>query len=158
MTDRQAGNPAPTELETALAAMTAAQCYVQQADAKVNTLLVLHTGGTVAVLGVLGGASGRAVVVWVLLALFAAAFLVSGYHALQALRPRLDSPALPNRFGMAGPRPEGAVDPQAWAEEAWELSRLLSRIALLKNRHLAKATPWAGAMISCAVFAALVRR
>lgn len=92
-----------------------------------------------------------------LLALFAVAFLVSGYHVLQALRPRMDPPALPSRFGIVGPQPEGTAAPETQAAEAWAMSRLLSRIALLKNRHLATATPWAGAMISCAVFAALFR-
>jgi hypothetical protein len=157
MTDHPIGRSTSTDLETALAAMTAAQGYVQQADAKVNTLLVLHTGGTVAVLGVLGGASGRSVVVWMLLALFALAFLVSGYHVLQALRPRLESPGLPNRFGITAARPTDADDPAEPAAEAWAMARLLSRIALLKNRHLARATPWAGVMISSAVFAALLR-
>jgi hypothetical protein len=159
MTDHPIGQPSssPTDLKTALAAMSAAQGYVQQADAKVNTLLVLHTGGTVAVLGVLGGTAGRSAVVWILLSLFALAFLASGYHVLQALRPRLDPPALPNRFGIVGPRPEDDADPGLPAAEAWAMSRLLGRIALLKNRHLVKATPWAGVMISCAVFAALLR-
>ncbi|MDH6123513.1 hypothetical protein [Kitasatospora sp. GP82] len=163
--DRLASDPSP--LEVALSALTSFQGYVQQADSKVNTLLVVHTGGAVAVVSALGGRSGlrHPTPTVLLLAGFVVAFLVSGYHVAQALRPRLDPPTPPSRFaitGMVPDSPDGvgpehaATDAAAQRTEAWAMVRLLSRTALAKNRHLARAVPWTAAMLALGVATALV--
>ncbi|MFB7667316.1 hypothetical protein ACFC1R_25800 [Kitasatospora sp. NPDC056138] len=147
--------------------MTIFQGYVQQADSKVNTLLVVHTGGAVAVVSTLGGRGDlrHPVLTWILLAGFATAFLVSGYHVTQALRPRLDPPVPPSRFAITGLADDdglGAVgpdtarwDPAAQRIEAWATARLLSQIALVKNRHVVRATPWTASMLALGMAAAL---
>ncbi|GAA1196031.1 hypothetical protein F4556_003680 [Kitasatospora gansuensis] len=168
MTDRQIdmeSHPEPSALTVALSALTAFQGYVQQADSKVNTLLVVHTGGVVAVVSALAGRDAPVrfpLPTLLVMAGFAIAFLLSGFHVLQALRPRLDPPVPPSRFAITGINHLGlghatGVDPAAQRIEAWAMAQLLAQIALVKNQHLARATPWTAAMLVLGVGAALLR-
>ncbi|MGW4645112.1 hypothetical protein [Kitasatospora sp. NPDC004289] len=160
-----AAQPEPSALSVALSALTAFQGYVQQADSKVNTLLVVHTGGVVAVVSALAGRDTPArfpVPTLLVMAGFVAAFLISGLHLVQALRPRLSPPVPPSRFAMTGVGHLGlghvaGADPDAQRVEAWAMAQLLGQIALLKNRHLSRATPWTAVMLLLGVVAALLR-
>lgn len=136
-----------TRVKVALSALTLFQSYVQQADAKVNTLLLVHTGGAVAMVTFLRGRDGPH---WMIpqfilvMAAFVACALPSAYHIVQALRPRLHAPGEPNPFGFTGIT-SGAVPGSRASEicaQCWGMARLLGEIALVKNHHVQQATPW----------------
>jgi hypothetical protein len=157
-------------LNVALTAMAAFQGYVQQADSKVNTLLVVHSGGIVVVLGALAGRAvpdGMVLPMLLLLGGFAVALVMSGRHVFRALSPGVEAPAVPSRFAITGIGATGPdlatgldpadLDPVAQCAEAWAMSRLLARTALVKNHHIARAMPWTAAMLAFGVAAALLR-
>ncbi len=156
------------DLDDALATVASFQGYVQHADGKVGTLVVLHAGAAATVasqasvsarLGPAGAVIGTA-----LLGLFLFGFLVSGYHMLQVIRPVLRSPAIRSRYGITG---TGNRVPSAAATtitgitetteitvriaEARALAELLAEIAERKYRHVAKAVPWTGLMLGAAI-------
>ncbi|MGW7007280.1 hypothetical protein ACWGCW_31855 [Streptomyces sp. NPDC054933] len=142
----------------ALAALATFQGYVQQADAKINTILMVHTGGVVAAVAALGG---RAAIRWTpiavsLLVAFGVAFVMSGCHVVQAMRPRLHPPTPLNSFGITGAGLTPPDSRQAQYEQAWAMAGLLGEIALIKNRHLVRATPWTALMLALGVLAAIV--
>lgn len=147
-------NSAPSDdINVALVAMTTFQSYVQQAEAKINTLVVVHASAAVAIMAAQTtlAAHPRTAAVTAL-ALFAAALLGSGYHLAQALRPRPHAPATTSRFGITGitsGRPIGAAS----AAEAWEMARVFAELAETKYRHIARAIPWTGATIALGVIA-----
>ncbi|MFF4410228.1 hypothetical protein ACFY2W_24650 [Streptomyces sp. NPDC001262] len=145
-------------VKVALGALTAFQGYVQQADAKVNTLLMVHTGGVVAAVAALGG---RAAIRWTpvvdgLLLAFAVAFCASGFHIAKAIRPRLHAPTPPNPFGITGVGLPPPPCRRAQCEQAWAMAELLGEIALAKNRHVQRAVPWTALMLCLGVVAAVV--
>jgi hypothetical protein len=153
----------PTTAEThrsedvtiALAAISTFQAYVQQADAKVSTLIVVHAGAAVATM-----ASQTTLTTHprpaalATFAMFALALLASGYHLVQALRPRMHPPHRLSHFGITGmmsDRPIGDA-----SAEAWQMARLLAELADVKYRHIARAIPWTATMIVLGVAATLV--
>ncbi|MGW1196216.1 hypothetical protein ACWD4B_10240 [Streptomyces sp. NPDC002536] len=146
-----------TSVKVALGALTAFQGYVQQADAKVNTLLMVHTGGVVAAVTTLGGRAGIrwTPVVGVLIAAFGVAFLISGFHIVQAIRPRLHAPTPLNPFGITGVGLPPPPCRQAQCEQAWAMAELLGEIALVKNRHVQRAVPWTALMLCLGIAAAV---
>ncbi len=141
-----------------LGALSAFQGYVQEADAKVNSMLVVHTGGVVAVVTALGtgGAHRHGRVTDVVLAAFAVTFLISGYHLALAMRPRLEVPLPLSPFGFMGLDIPPAADPRLLCAQLWDMARLLGTIAHAKNRHLMRATPWTGLMLCCGVTVAVL--
>lgn len=153
----------PTAAEThrsedvtiALTAMSTFQGYVQQADAKVSTLVVIHAGAAVAIMASQTTLTAHPrPAALATFALFALALLASGYHLVQALRPRMHPPHRLSRFAITGMMSDDPiVDASA---EAWQMARLLAELAEVKNRHIARAIPWTAAMIVIGVAAALV--
>lgn len=148
----------PTAVKLAFGALTLFQSYVQQADAKVNTLLLVHTGGVVAAVAALGSRGGLhwTLVSALLLAAFAVAVIGSGYHIIQALRPRTHAPAEPNPFGITGAGSVPATEPAEQGRQCWEMARLLGEIALIKNRHIQRATPWTALLLLLGLAAAVI--
>ncbi|MEV5414041.1 hypothetical protein AB0K60_35060 [Thermopolyspora sp. NPDC052614] len=144
------------------AIVTIFQNYVQQADGKAGVLVVIHTAAVAAAI-----APGRAAaeldgagaaVGYVLLALFLLGFLVSGYHVLRVLWPRLTPPGSPSRYGITGVVNGPPADAAAFAEpaEAWAMVRLLAEIAQCKHRHIRRALPWTGLALVSVVSWAMV--
>lgn len=132
----------------ALTMMNTFQGYLQHADAKVSTLVVAHAGAAVAIIATPSSALGRhGVVAPAVLALFGVTFLMSGYHLIQALRPRLSSPVPPSEFGLMGVSAEPPADPSAQRDAAWEMVRIFAEIARVKHEHVARAIPWTAAML-----------
>ncbi|MEV7008395.1 hypothetical protein [Streptosporangium sp. NPDC051022] len=147
------------DLNDALAMVASFQGYVQHADGKVSTLVVLHAGAAATVAsqvpaglqpGQAGGAAGA-----VLLCLFLLGFLVSGYHMLQAVRPVLRPPAIRSRYGVAGRGPSAPNEVSrsipARIAEARAMAELLAAIAERKYRHVSRAVPWTGLMLGSAI-------
>lgn len=133
---------------TALTVMNTFQGYLQHADAKVSTLVVAHAGAAVAVIATPSSTMGRHGVVAVSgLALFVGAFLMSGHHLIQALRPRLNSSVPPSAFGIMGISVDPPTDPAAQRDAAWEMARIFAEIARVKHEHVARAIPWTAAML-----------
>lgn len=145
-------------VNVALAALATFQGYVEQADAKINTILMVHTGGVVAAAAALGGswAVKSSPLVMTVLSAFGAAFVVSGFHVVKALRPRIHPPVPLNPFGMTGTALCPPVTRRAQRDYAWAMAGFLGEIALTKNRHLVRATPWTVLMLSLGVLAAAV--
>lgn len=141
------------DINVALAAMTTFQSYIQQAEAKINTLVVVHAGAAVAIMAsqtTLAAHPRPAIVI--AFVLFAAALLGSGYHLAQALRPRPHTPRTRSNFGITGitsGRPIGTVT----AADAWEMARLFAELAEIKYRHIARAIPWTATMITLGIIA-----
>ncbi|MFF7645543.1 hypothetical protein [Streptomyces canus] len=145
-------------LTVALAALATFQGYVQQADAKVNVMVMVHTGGVVAAATALGGGGGAhwsPVLVTVLFA-FAVTLLVSGFHIARALRPSTHVPTPVNPFGVTGLDAVLADDPQNQVEQLWAMARFLGSIAMAKNRALASATPWTAVMLCLGIASAVL--
>ncbi len=132
----------------ALSVMNTFQGYLQHADAKVSTLVVAHAGAAVAAIATPSSTVGRHGVMGVsVLALFVVAFLMSGYHLIKALRPRLYSSLPPSEFGIMGISAEPPADPLAQRDAAWEMAQIFAEIALVKHEHVARAIPWTAAML-----------
>ena len=145
------------------------QVATQQADSKVSMLLVVHSGIAVVVsthlreavaLVASGGAAGLTAVP--LLAAVMVGFLISGYHLMQGLRPRLIPPAPDNRFAfpavatgaLGGPEaPAAGVASGRLRAEAWESARRLAEIAMVKNQHVVRALNWMALMVLAALAA-----
>ncbi|MCD7437851.1 hypothetical protein [Streptomyces lincolnensis] len=153
MTDHGDGRTVEMALAAGLGALTAFQGYVQEADAKINSMLVAHTGGVVAVVTTLGAPGGQrfGTVGRIVLAAFACAFLVSGFHLGRAMRPRLHTPLPRSPFGFMGLDIPPATDPRKLCAQLWDMARLLGCIAHAKNRHLTRAMPWTGLMLCLGV-------
>ncbi|MFJ4789892.1 hypothetical protein [Streptomyces sp. NPDC088794] len=149
MTDHGGTRTVEIAVAAGLGALSAFQGYVQEADAKVNSMLVVHTGGVVAVVTALGTGDGRrhGAVADVVLALFALTFLISGFHLALAMRPRLDVPLPLSPFGFMGLDIPPAADPSLLCAQLWDMARVLGAIAHAKNRHLRHAMPWTGLML-----------
>ncbi|MEV0177264.1 hypothetical protein AB0I00_39975 [Streptomyces sp. NPDC050803] len=153
MSEYAGGRAAEIAVAAGLGALAAFQGYVQEADAKINSMLVVHTGGVVAVVTTLG-ADGRdrsGPLIDLALAGFAVAFLVSGFHLGRAMRPRLHVPLPLSPFGFMGLDIPPAADPRLLCSQLWDMARLLGAIAHAKNRHLLRAMPWTGVMLCCGV-------
>ncbi|WP_242886683.1 hypothetical protein [Actinomadura litoris] len=149
-------NPDPArdqnDAVVAVTVMATFQGYVQHAEAKISTLLVAHTGAIVAVMAALptlpppGGPSG--LMMSALYLTFATAFLLSGHHLIQALRPRPRTPVPPSAFGVFGVSPQFPPDGPAQRDAAWQMVRLFAFLAETKNRHVAKAIPGTAVMLA----------
>ncbi|SCG67454.1 MULTISPECIES: hypothetical protein [Micromonospora] len=139
------------------------QLATQQADSKVSMLLVVHPGVTAVlasqldqVVGLLVEPRSLSLLAAPAVLAFTLAFLVSGYHLMQGLRPRLTPPAPTNRFAFpaiaAGTAdttgPAGAA---ALCAESWALARMLADIAMTKNRHVSKSLSWVSVMVTTAL-------
>jgi hypothetical protein len=137
-----------TDTTTALTVMSTFQGYLQHADAKVSTLVVAHAGATVAVIATPSSITGRfGLVALAGLALFIGAFLMSGHHLIQALRPRLTSSVPSSAFGLMGITEELPTDIVEQRDAAWEMARIFAEIARVKHRHVARAIPWTAALL-----------
>jgi hypothetical protein len=140
------------DLDGALAVTISFQNYVQHADGKVGVLAVSHAGAAAMVAAQVGGIArlthAGLVAGTVLLGLFVLGFLVSGYHMLQTIRPVLRPPDARSRYGITGAvghmPPTAGEDIATRIDEAWEMTRLLARIAGRKYRHVSSALPWTG--------------
>ncbi|MGH3389663.1 MAG: hypothetical protein ACRDOO_12390 [Actinomadura sp.] len=136
----------------AVTVMATFQSYLQHADAKVSTLLVAHAGAVVAVMAALpslpnlNGPSN--LILPMLLVAFFIAFLLSGHHLVQALRPRLRTPIPPSAFGVMGISDRLPVGFQSQRDAAWQMVRLFADLAETKHRHVAKAIPGTAAMLT----------
>ncbi|GAA3749438.1 hypothetical protein [Salinactinospora qingdaonensis] len=151
---------------TALTALTMFQGYVQQADAKVGTLVVVNAGSAFAVMAAQAESAGqRGSLASLLLVVFTIAFLASGYHLVQALRPRRTPAPQSSRFSIAMDRYQnGEIPPYDKAEtnavdevrEAWELSRVFATLARLKHAHVARSIPYTSVMLVAALGSVVV--
>ncbi|MEU8277552.1 hypothetical protein ACFYOK_18130 [Microbispora bryophytorum] len=125
--------------------------YVQQAEAKVTTVVTIHLGAAALAATQAGGmaplwAAGPASAVGatILLLSFCVGFLVAGYHLALGLRPNLKGPGGVNRFGLVRPakadRPTAPVGKQL--EEIQLLIEVFRTVALRKHRRVRRALPW----------------
>ncbi|WP_101787990.1 hypothetical protein [Nonomuraea indica] len=143
-----------------MAAVTSFQGFVQHADTKAIALVAAHIGG-ITIMAAQGAAAGAMlersmptpVLATCLLGLYVVGLMVSGYRLLAAIRPTTAAPLIASRFSISGatvvtPRPDDLQDQFA---EAWELNRLLSRIAEAKHRHIRRAVPWTCATLATTV-------
>ncbi len=145
---RPRADDAHAEATLALSVMNTFQGYLQHADAKVSTLVVAHAGAAVAVIATPSSTMGRHGVLGAsVLTLFVVAFLMSGYHLIQALRPRLYSSVPPSEFGLMGISVEPLTDPLAQRDAAWKMAQIFAEIARVKHKHVARAIPWTAAML-----------
>lgn len=132
----------------ALTVMNTFQGYLQHADTKVATLVVVHAGAAIAVIATPSSLTARhGAVALAVLALFAGAFLMSGHHLIQALRPRLTASIPPSAFGLMGVSVTPPTDPRVQRDAAWEMARIFAEIARTKHEHVARAIPWTAAML-----------
>jgi hypothetical protein len=132
----------------ALALMNTFQGYLQHADTKVSTLVVAHAGGAVAVIASPPSTIGQhGALALSAFALFVGAFLMSGHHLIQALRPRLTASLPPSAFGLMGISAEPLADPAEQREAAWRMARIFAEIARIKHEHVARAIPWTAGML-----------
>ncbi|WP_152471689.1 hypothetical protein [Nocardiopsis gilva] len=117
-----------------------------------GALLVAYAGAAVAAMSSQSELSERGdVVAALLLAGFTIAFLGSGYHLAQALRPRMGVPHGANRFGLTGIGASWPAPTPFTSAEAWEMSQMLAAIAQRKNFHVARAIPWVAGMLSVGI-------
>ncbi|MGV9453321.1 hypothetical protein [Streptomyces sp. NPDC003635] len=158
MSEYGGGRAMEIAVAAGLGALSAFQGYVQEADAKINSMLVVHTGGVVAVVTTLGNGDRhrQGPLTDAALALFAVTFVVSGYHLARAMRPRLRVPLPLSPFGFMGLDIPPAADPRELCAQLWDMARLLGVIAHAKNRHLLRAMPWTGVMLCCGVAVAVL--
>jgi hypothetical protein len=152
----------PDQLQAALSTAAFMQASIQQADSKVGICVAVQAG-LAAVFATQAdkmsrtwaASTGAGVTASVFTALFAFAFLASGYFLTQAVRPRLAPPTLPNRFGAASlvrmTTAEAVADPARGLYEAWDLARLLAGICLTKHGYVHKALPWVAVMLVSAL-------
>ncbi|WP_134731159.1 MULTISPECIES: Pycsar system effector family protein [Amycolatopsis] len=137
---------AEAELDIVLTTVSSFQGAVQHADDKARTLvsvLAMITAMATAQLGLLGTAHPPAVsrfVVTAVLVCFAAAYVFSAVHLVQAIWPRTGSPAPDNQFafpsvavGAVEARPRSVRDQRT---QAGDLALLLARLAMRKHRHV----------------------
>jgi hypothetical protein len=148
------------ELGTALNTVASFQGAVQHADEKVRTVVAVQSTVTALVAAqlafLLAAQPGYAVrtVVLAVLALFVAGYLYSAYELVQALRPRTDRPAGPNRFAfptMAGAPHAIVPEPtrRQQCAEARELAALLADLAMVKHRHVRRALAGTCVLFGC---------
>jgi hypothetical protein len=133
-------------IDSALAVVAFYQNNVAHADTKIGVLCVAQVGFALALVnsdGMTGG--GPVPPHWPLVAC-TAAFLVAGYHLVQALRPRMSFGGRTRReFHALGP------DNRLRVEDAWRMARILSGIARTKNQHIRRCIPWVAIMLSVIV-------
>ncbi|MGI5268426.1 hypothetical protein ACQEUU_04690 [Nonomuraea sp. CA-218870] len=140
-------------LTVALTSLGTFTGYVQQAEAKVTTMVTIHLGVAALAATQVGGmvplwTAGpvSAIGAAVLLSSFCAGFFIAGYHLALALRPDLREPYGTNRFGLVRPgkidRPPASVGKQL--EEIQLLIEVLTTVALQKHHRVRRALPWMG--------------
>ncbi|EOD65626.1 hypothetical protein [Amycolatopsis vancoresmycina] len=154
------------ELDTALSTVTSFQGAVQHADEKVRTVVAVQSTITALVAAQLAflpaaqPAAGLRTAVFAILACFVAGYGYSAFQLVQALRPRTERLAVPNRFAF--PTVAGAAGPPARAPvrrqcaEAHQLSRLLAELAMVKHRHVRRALAGTGVLFLCGPLLLLV--
>ncbi|MFF8955083.1 hypothetical protein [Streptomyces sp. NPDC014894] len=148
-------------LRSGLAVYTSLQASAQFADAKAGILgavqaglmaTALPHGGAVRDAWERGGPLAWCAVG--LLLLQATAFLPAVTCVIQALRPRLGPPPAPNRFSLPLlASADGSVPPadeSSECKEIWQLIPILARVAMAKNRHIARGVGWTGLMAMAA--------
>jgi hypothetical protein len=92
-------------------------------------------------------------VVFAVLTLFVAGYVYSAYELVQALRPRTERLADPNRFAF--PTVSGAsgvVGPASARQqcaEAQQLAGLLAELAMVKHRHVRRALAGTSVLFLC---------
>lgn len=146
------------ETAMALTMMNTFQGYLQHADAKVSTLVVAHAGAAVAVIAAPLNITGRSgAVALPALVLFAGAFLMSGHHLIQALRPRLTASVPPSAFGLMGISAKPLTDLSDQRDAAWKMAQIFAEIAQTKHVHVARAIPWTAAMLVIGLSGVIVR-
>jgi hypothetical protein len=161
---RRARNRAPDpglarELDTALSTVTSFQGSVQHADDKVRTVVAVQSTITalvaaqLAFLPSLPAASGWRAAVFAILAVFVIGYGCSAYELVQALRPRTERLAVPNRFAFptvaGGAAALVPVPVRRQCAEAHELARLLADLAMVKHRHVRRALAGTGVLFLC---------
>ncbi|MEV6832731.1 hypothetical protein [Amycolatopsis sp. NPDC051102] len=146
------------ELDTALSTVTSFQGAVQHADDKVRTVVAVQSTITalvaaqLAFLTAIQPAAGLRTAVFAILACFVAGYGYSACELVQALRPRTERLAVPNRFAfptVAGGGPAAPVPVRRQCAEAHQLSRLLAELAMVKHRHVRRALAGTGVLFLC---------
>ncbi|WP_410611672.1 hypothetical protein [Amycolatopsis sp. lyj-109] len=137
------------ELDTALSTITSFQGAVQHADDKVRTVVAVQSTITalvaaqLAFLPAVQPAAWLRTAVFAILACFVMGYGYSAYELVQALRPRTERLAVPNRFAfptVAGGGVTTVPGPvRRQCAEAHQLSRLLADLAMVKHRHVRRA-------------------
>ncbi|CNE35721.1 Uncharacterised protein [Mycobacterium tuberculosis] len=129
----------------ALTAVGTFQSYLQHADAKVSVLYAVLASSAGAMLSTARGTS----IAFALL--YLVAFLGTGLHLTQALRPRLKGDPATSAFGIMGITERFPADTVAQRDEAWAMARILAAATALKHKHLARALPWTALSVALAV-------
>ncbi|MFF3631115.1 hypothetical protein [Streptomyces sp. NPDC002164] len=152
-----AGEEKAAGLRSGLTVYTSLQTSAQFADTKVGILgavqaglmaTAIPQGGVVHEAWKLGGPAAWAA--GGLLLLHVAAFLPAVYCVVQALRPRLGPPPVPNRFSLPllatadGTPP--APDEEGELKEIWQLIPVLAQVVMTKHRYVARGVVWTGLM------------
>ncbi|MEU7787451.1 hypothetical protein [Amycolatopsis sp. NPDC049159] len=154
------------ELDTALSTVTSFQGAVQHADEKVRTVVAVQSTITALVAAQLAflpaaqPSPGLRAVVFAILAFFVLGYVYSAYELVQALRPRTERLAVPNRFAF--PTVAGAsltrvpVSLRQQCTEAQQLSKLLAELAMVKHHHVRRALAGTGVLFLCGPLLLLV--
>ncbi|WP_370962224.1 hypothetical protein [Amycolatopsis sp. cg9] len=154
------------ELGTALSTVTSFQGAVQHADEKVRTVVAVQSTITALIAAQLAflpaarPAPGLRVTVFAILVFFVVGYVYSAYELVQALRPRTERLAVPNRFAF--PTVAGAsraslpVSLRQQCTEAQQLSKLLAELAMVKHRHVRRALAGTGVLFLCGPLLLLV--
>jgi hypothetical protein len=147
------------ELDTALSTVSSFQGAVQHADDKVRTVVAVQSTITalvaaqLAFLPAVQPASGLRIAVFAILAVFVTGYGYSAYELVQALRPRTERLAVPNRFAFptvaGGSHAIIPVPVRRQCTEAHQLSRLLAELAMVKHRHVRRALAGTGVLFLC---------
>ncbi|MFI6584166.1 hypothetical protein [Embleya sp. NPDC050493] len=147
----------PSDARSDLAVLATLQSATQFADTKVGILGAVQAGILATAIPRAdairdawerGGAFGWFAVV--LLAAQVSGFVAGIYCVAQALRPRLNPPAAPNRFSLPllaagdGAPPTG-VD-RCEQQEIWQFARVVAEVAMTKHRHVTRAIVCTGMM------------
>ncbi|WP_335937823.1 hypothetical protein [Streptomyces sp. PTD5-9] len=152
-----AGDEKAAGLRSGLTVYTSLQASAQFADTKVGVLGAVQAGLMATAIpqgGVVHEAWERGgPAAWAaggLLLLHVAAFLPAVYCVVQALRPRLGPPPLPNRFSlpllaMADGTPPSR-DEDGELKEIWQLIPVLAQVVMTKHRYVARGVVWTGLM------------
>jgi uncharacterized membrane protein len=147
------------ELDTALSTVASFQGAVQHADEKVRTVVAVQStiaalvAAQLALLPAVQPGAGLRTAVFAILAVFVTGYGYSAYELVQALRPRTERFAVPNRFAFptvaGGSHLLVPVPVRRQCAEAHQLSRLLAELAMVKHRHVRRALAGTGVLFLC---------
>jgi len=159
-----AGYPDPdVDLAAAFTAAASMQSTIRQADAKATSLLgVMGAAGALTVNqalpqflaspdeAVLGIGAG-------LTAILLTSAAITAWQLISALRPRIDSAPVGNRFALRQMElPRGVGSLRERRDDAWDLVAVLAGIARAKHERIQRSVPTTGVALAASALLVLV--